>query len=49
MENSFKEIINKVLRDKDSFFIENINPAKKIEYNLMELRASQDNPFPVLP
>jgi hypothetical protein len=38
MESYFKEVINKILSDKNKFFFDNIDPASKIEAVLLELQ-----------
>lgn len=37
MEGHFKEIINRILSNKDKFFRQNVDPTNKIELLLLEL------------
>lgn len=42
MEGYFKEIINRIISNKDKFFRQNVDPAKQIELILLEL-LDQEN------
>lgn len=43
MEGHFKDIINKILSDKNTFFRDGVDPANQIELVLMELKKNEDS------